>query len=560
MTQTREQPDSARRTAPRENRTAVVDPPFDQIGRLVADNVRERTASNYDFQGRSLSDLSNRARAELLTAARRWTAAYRDIGPIAEDFQGPIFLAGHQPELFHPGVWFKNFALGALGRIHGATCVNLIVDSDTIKTATLSVPGGTVARPQIAAIPFDRGGPVVPFEERRVLDRQVFTEFGQRVVRQIEGLVPDPLVRDYWPRAVARLRQTDLLGACLAQSRHEWESRWGQTTLEVPQSHVCQTSAFLWFAAHLMAQASRLAAVYNEAVRQYRQVHRIRNAAHPVPDLAVEDDWAESPFWIWTADDPRRRRLFVARRPGQIVLSDRRAIEVPLDLSPDGDAATAVEQLLALAQRGVKIRSRALITTLWARLILGDLFLHGIGGAKYDQVTDLVCERFFGLTPPQYLVLSATLHLPIPHPRVKAEEIREIANQLRELDYHPERWINWPQADPRAAEWLAAKRRWIEGARGGHFVSQQAGDTKGGYANQLREGAQTRAQHLEVRRINAQLQPFVADRRRELLGQQARTVASAKADAVLASREYGFCLFPEKTLRDFLLGLLPNGV
>ena len=61
----------------------------------------------------------------------------------------------------------------------------------------------------------------------------------------------------------------------------------------------------------------------------------------------------------------------------------------------------------------LKIRSRALITTLWARLVLGDLFLHGIGGAKYDQLTDLLIERFFGLTPPGFMVLSATLHLPI---------------------------------------------------------------------------------------------------------------------------------------------------
>ena len=67
---------------------------------------------------------------------------------------------------------------------------------------------------------------------------------------------------------------------------------------------------------------------------------------------------------------------------------------------------------------GVRIRSRALVTTLWARLALGDLFIHGIGGAKYDRVTDLLIERFFGLRPPGLLVLSATLHLPIERDRV----------------------------------------------------------------------------------------------------------------------------------------------
>ena len=66
-----------------------------------------------------------------------------------------------------------------------------------------------------------------------------------------------------------------------------------------------------------------------------------------------------------------------------------------------------------LARSGVKIRSRALVTTLWARMVLGDLFIHGIGGGNYDLVTDRIIERFFGRQPPGFMILSATLHLPI---------------------------------------------------------------------------------------------------------------------------------------------------
>ena len=52
-------------------------------------------------------------------------------------------------------------------------------------------------------------------------------------------------------------------------------------------------------------------AVYNEAVREYRRLYRIRSASHPVPDLAVEGEWQEAPFWIWSQENPRRKRLFV---------------------------------------------------------------------------------------------------------------------------------------------------------------------------------------------------------------------------------------------------------
>ncbi len=54
---------------------------------------------------------------------------------------------------------------------------------------------------------------------------------------------------------------------------------------------------------------------------------------------------------------------------------------------------------------------------MFARLVLSDVFIHGIGGAKYDQLTDAIVRRFFGVEPPGYLVATATLKLPLPrHP------------------------------------------------------------------------------------------------------------------------------------------------
>ena len=152
----------------------------------------------------------------------------------------------------------------------------------------------------------------------------------------------------------------------------------------------------------------------------YRAWYKIRNAAHPVPDLAEEDGWLEAPLWLWNAEKPQRRRLFARQAGRELLVSNRETIEFRLPLTPDGDAAAAAAQLHALSQRGLKIRSRALITTLWARLVLGPVFIHGIGGAKYDQVTDLLIQRFFGLQPPAMTVLSATLHLPIAGPASSA--------------------------------------------------------------------------------------------------------------------------------------------
>jgi hypothetical protein len=351
---------------PREDHSALVDPPWDAMAGLIDENLRLRESYEYDFQGRSLRALSIEARRELLAEARRWTAAYRDVDGASEDGQRPIFMAGHQPQLVHPGVWFKNFALDRLAWRHGAVAVNLIVDNDTIKGTSTRVPGGAPEAPEAADMAFDAAGEAVPYEERRIVDRACFETFGRRAAERIGRLVPDSMVEHYWSLVIRRSRETDNLGACLAQSRHELEGRWGLRTLEIPTSRVCRSEPFAWFVAHLLANLDRLRRMHNEIVHEYRRANRTRSASHPVPDLAEDGEWLESPFWIWTGTDPRRRALFARRLPRGVEVTDRASLRVELPLTADAPADRAVEWLMGLAAEGVKIRCRTLMTTLWA--------------------------------------------------------------------------------------------------------------------------------------------------------------------------------------------------
>jgi len=524
--------------APREDRTALVEPPLEEAGCLIERNVHSAEKQDYDFQGRGLVALRRQARAVLLEDAWRWTTSYRDAAR-PKEHQGPLLLAGHQPALFHPGVWVKNFALDWLARRHDGTAVNLLIDSDTVKQTWLRVPGGSVAEPGRHRIPLDEPGARVPFEERDVLDGDTFASAGRRARETMAPLVPDPMIREYWPLADRRRREVGKLGAALAQSRHQLEGRWGLETLEVPQSRICQSEPFCWFLAHLLARLPRLWEVYNEAVGAYRRAHRIRSAAHPVPDLHAKDRWLEAPLWVWRAGQPRRRPLFARQRADEILLSDGEAWELALPLTAEGDGARAVERLLEAPRRGVRIRSRALITTLWARLVLGDLFLHGIGGAKYDQLTDVLMERLFGLAPPQFLVVSATLHLPVPRQRVGADEERKIRQNLRRLTYHPEKFIDGAvsSSSHEAARLIHEKQRWIE-------------------TPQTPENARARCR--SIRRINEALQPYVAGKRRELLSRHAEARRALRAEKVLGARDYAFCLHPERTFRELVDTVLPK--
>ena len=481
---------------PQENRTAVVEPSFDQVPSLVEQNRGIRDQFQVDLQGRSLAEISILARAELLAMARRWTAAYRNVPTAPPDPNGLVYLAGHQPQMFHPGVWFKNFALGALAKRHSATAVNLIVDNDVVSDASLPIPGGSVSEPRSMRIPFDLPDPKIPFEERRIEDRELFASFGRRVIEQIAPLVADPLIAEYWPLAQKRAQHGENLGACLAQARHQLEGKFlaGAATLEVPQSWICTGEAFQWFVVHILGNLKQFIEVHNQAVREYRKEHHVRSRSHPVPELAEDGLWLEAPLWIWTAEDPRRRRLFARRAAGEIVLSDRGSWEARLPFQNEADAGRAVERLLELQKGQTRIRSRALMTTLWARLALGDLFIHGIGGAKYDQVTDRLIERFFGIRPPGFLVISATLRLPVESDRVSMDDIqrwcgsctaapakrdgnttaiptrtvpvsealdeaRAIQHGLRSMTYHPEKFLDGLETNDSVAKLVAEEAR-----------------------------------------------------------------------------------------------------
>jgi hypothetical protein len=325
------------------------------------------------------------------------------------------------------------------------------------------------------------------------------------------------------------IRETHNLGQAISRARHQIEGKWGLSTLEVPLSVVCRSRAFRWFAAHLLGQLPRFRAVYNECLAEYRLVHRIRSRTHPVPELKRQNDWLESPFWIWSQQMPRRRRLFARVRGRELELSDRQGTQTVVQLSADGGARRAVEQLGDWDDRGVRLRPRALLTTMFARLLLSDLFVHGIGGAKYDQLTDAIVQRFFGFAAPAFLTLTATIKLPLDRPRASPSDLRRVDWLLRELRYNPQRHVALNESTRPLVD---AKRQWVESAA---------------------RGRDLRRRHHEITQLNAALQPHVEPMRLNLLDDRDRYTRLLRQEKLLGSREYAFCLFPEQTLKRILL-------
>ena len=98
---------------PRQDGGILAEPPPQELGRLLDENRRRLAAVSLPLLGRSLAELRQQARREALAAATSYLlSAGEPLPPIPSE---SLLLAGHQPELFHPGVWVKNFALNGLG-------------------------------------------------------------------------------------------------------------------------------------------------------------------------------------------------------------------------------------------------------------------------------------------------------------------------------------------------------------------------------------------------------------------------------------------------------------
>lgn len=410
------------------------------------------------------------ARGELLGLAQRWTRQYASdplaTDPLATDPAAeaagtrPIFLSGHQPEWFHPGVWYKNFVLHAAAQATQSIGINLLIDQDLVKTNTLVVPTAETPNNQRCRIPLDYGGVGLPHQERQLEHPDLVASAPARVRSAAAAWVDLGLMQDLWPTFETLSRELRGASYGCAATRHLAEQQVGCRNWEVPLSWACETRSFAQFVVMILQDLEVFVAGYNQAVAEYRRWYQIRSPHRPLPDLWVQEDWHELPLWLWTAQRPGRKRVAARRTPSGWQLSVIESHRVQLqDWQLDLDQAFAVEQLCGFPSLHVRLRPRALLTTLYSRTILSDSFLHGLGGALYDQMTDRIARLVWQVDLPDYAIATATWHLIDTTALPTAAIVQQAAacqRYLRDLHFAPERV---PAFAERYPQWVADKRQ-----------------------------------------------------------------------------------------------------
>jgi hypothetical protein len=516
-------------------------PPLAEVATQFTRNEQRLAGWDHDFQGRRAGVLRGLVHREVMAAACQFLRSHGldvpERGPCSGDLLiTPLVITGHQPELFHPGVWVKNFATATLAREHSGLGLNLIVDNDLPKTASIRVPRVGKDRIQNVRVEFDQWKGEMPYEDLAVHDETLFASFGDRARQVLGKVVADPILGDFWPRAVRRAKDERTLGMRIALARRELEGHWGVSNLEIPLSQVCQTEGFFWFATHLLAQLPRFQQIHNAALSEYRAIYGIRSKHHPVAALGVQGEWREAPFWVWRQGQPRRRPLLVLQGSRTMFLriagEDDPLIELPL--SPDREACCAVERLHELASQSIRLRTRALTTTMFCRYLLGDLFIHGIGGAKYDELGDSIARRFFGIEPPEFLTLSLTAWLGMPDQTATTAELATLERGLRDLIYNPDRHLSEPLS-PQVRKLISAKRAAI--------------------ARESSTRAEKVARFRTIRAISEALQDLVQSPLHSLQVRRSQVLADLEWNRLAHGREYAFVLHSAQRLHKSMMDL-----
>lgn len=355
----------------------------------------------------------------------------------------PYLVGGHQPELFHLGVWYKNALLAQASHAGIANTLHLQVDHDLCRSLSIKVPSlqnGTWITSNVAIEPTLEP---IPWQMLHVRNPEDWKSFPDRVHRALgHSLRGSPLLDEAWDAALQALHHHRPVGEILSSARRQIEHSLGWRNAEIPFSHLASNLSFGAFLFHTLLDLPRFHTAFHSARDAYRLHHRIRNAAQPIPRLALDGEWSEAPFWIYRNEDPMRRPLWCRSDANSLTLSDRVSWERTWkrdELTNDLEQAWN-----RIDHSAIHLRPRALTLTLYARLFLADFFLHGIGGGKYDQMTDLILYQWLGVDPPSYGVASATTHLPLSNPVPPSASVQKVRQHIWESKFHGE----WPQFRP----------------------------------------------------------------------------------------------------------------
>jgi len=540
--------------APHEDSSFLCEPPADNWS-AKADCHSRLWLTEIRWSGIELNEIRQWTRRDALRYSHCNTNTCSDLNSETDDDLKRWYVSGHQPELFHPGVWFKNFILYAAAQRQNAVSLNVVIDHDsstpvsiiapvTLSDGTLGTKHISVSDPTVKAsvenVPWELTFENEPSDWYRFQEEVNGLELLPRAPASRESL--GPLANRIIPLVVQAIGEGAPLGKAIASARHQIELDSGVRNHEILFSQLAQGRGFSAFVFEILSTLESFRDIYHSSREAYREHHRIKNASQPIPRLSQQFDgefeWLEAPFWVYRKDDPIRRPLWVRYTTNSLIVSNLNGWESTIDRCGSFEAVNFWwEELL---RKQVAIRPRALTTTLFMRLAIADLFLHGIGGGKYDQITDMIIRKWCGIEPPAFAVATATLFLPMKSIATAArstehssETTGAIRERLRDYKFNPERLVS-DHFFPRLEELLREHQTLL---------------------NSIPTGAMKAQWHLTLQDNKSEIRMALNVTEHEVSEQLRQSIEVDRQKKIRASREYSMALFPDVLTQQKLIEL-----
>ncbi|MCP5513218.1 MAG: hypothetical protein H7A24_15130 [Leptospiraceae bacterium] len=321
---------------------------------------------------------------------------YQRFGKSLKDQK--IYATGHQPEIFHPGLLFKDLLLCRLSKAHGAYPIHIVVDTDMYEF--------------IYYYPIKNGSKLElhKFEyhdnsifSKEDIPKERWDEFKSILNHQKEilngVLEKDTLERAhyYLDKIINEMNENEKLFIISEKIKDDYLCGLELQINNLKVSELVKLKGFQKFFDNIKERHSDFIEAHNSTLLDYRIEHKIRNHAQPIPDLHEN----ELPFWVLDESSGKRNPAFT-------------------DYSGN-------------------VLPRAITLTMFLRLFGCDFFIHGKGGARYESVSDATIRKFYKMTPAPYRMATATLHL-LRNPNFEFPPMneKELETKLRDTKYSPE--------------------------------------------------------------------------------------------------------------------------
>lgn len=537
-----------------QNKKIFFSPSADKIGSLLEEN--KKTFGQYSFKilNRPFKEIRENCRKGVVGEALKFSKKFDpNIEEKINSTYQYIIQSGHQPVFFHPGIWIKNIFLNELLKsLLPDKCLglNIILDNDICKDLNFSLPtlsstgNLTLEKVNFLSSSFTSN---LPFEEYPCPSLELITKFSRNIIHRLKSLESENknILNNFknYTRCMensscfcSRNYKKANLGEFLGLARRLYEQEIEPAYLEIPFSQICNSDEFLSFFLEITKNIEFFSKIYNNKLDEYRKLFKIRNRAHPSPNLIIKENLIEVPFWIWKEGD-QRKNIFILREKEKNYLYNNSCGKI-FFIEKDG-----VKSLLSLKtllkERGLKIRPKALLLTLYNRLFISDLFIHGLGGAKYDLVTDEIIREFFKVEPPHFLVISCTLYPNFKSsPRASVFKISALKKKIRDLEFNPERCVDelslTKKERNQIRELVAKKTELIKKIK------------------KTFSPIEKRKNSEEIKTINNFIAENLGPLKCELAKKMEEEEEKMKQSKVYTFREFPYCFFSAKELRNLL--------